>query len=221
MSTIKLKATKREESGKQVSALRKKGLIPAVSYGHNVQNKNLTLNLNEFNKVFASAGFSTLVDLEIEGGEMTTVVITDYQRDPVLHNFTHVDFKEVNLKEEMVVDVAIKFIGESPAVKTGCSIITVLDSVEVKCLPADLPHEFIVDLSTLAKAEDHIAIKDLVVPAKVKITNDPADFIVIVKALKVEAEPVIVAPVVEAPKAGTEPAKTDKTAEVKKVDSKK
>lgn len=193
MSTIILKAEKREALGREADALRQQGLIPAVIYGHKLENQNISLPEKDFWKVYAEAGTSTLVDLEIAGGKKAKAIITDIQRHPVKHNIIHVDLHQINMKEEMTAQVSLKFIGEAPAIKSvGGVLLTNLESVEVKCLPDDLPHEFTVDLSHLDKIDSHITVKDLVVPEGVKIMNHPDEFIAVIKAVKVEAEAPIV-----------------------------
>ena len=192
MDSIILKAKKREELGKKVSQLREQGLIPAVLYGHKIKNNNLTLTANDFTKVFQQAGTSTLIDLEVEGGKPVKVIVADIQRDPVKHDVIHADLHQIRMDEEITADVNLIFIGEAPAVKElGGVLLTNLEHVQVKCLPGDLPHDFEVNLEKLETINSHIAIKELDVPEKVNILNDPEDFIAVVKEVKAEEEPVV------------------------------
>jgi large subunit ribosomal protein L25 len=186
---IILKAKKREELNKKVNELREKGFIPAVLYGNNIENKNLTLTANEFVKVYQEAGTSTLIDLEVGEKQPVKVIIADIQRDPVKHTIMHADFHQINMQEEITTEVALDFIGESPAVKkAGGVLLKNMEAVEVKCLPGDLPHSFIVNLEKLDVIDSHFAVKDLEVSDKVKILVDPEELIAIVKAMKVEEE---------------------------------
>ncbi|MFH1565553.1 MAG: 50S ribosomal protein L25 [bacterium] len=221
---IILKAQKREELSKKNKILRTKGLIPAVLYGKKFDNVNLKVSAKEFLTAYKQAGTSTLVDLEIEEGKPIKVIITDTQRDPVKSNIIHIDFKQINMQEEITADVNLVFIGESPVVKeSGGVVLKNMESVSVKCLPGDLPHNLKVDLSKLAVIDSHFAINDLEVDGKVKILNDPEDVIVLVKAMKVEKEPVVAAGVadVKAEDAKEGEKKEGEAKDAKKEDNKK
>lgn len=47
-----------------------------------------------------------------------------------------------------------------------------LDEVEITCLPANLPHEIEVDLSSLATFEDSITVSSLKLPAGVEVLSE-------------------------------------------------
>jgi large subunit ribosomal protein L25 len=98
------------------------------------------------------------------------------------------------MKEEVEADVHIRFEGESNAVKEFSAIlVTALDTVTVRCLPANLPHDLPVDLSKLAEIGSTITVADIVVPEGVEIINNKEDVIAI--AQEQRAEEVEVAPV--------------------------
>jgi large subunit ribosomal protein L25 len=69
MTTPQLHAQTRTVIGKQVKQLRKQGLVPAVVYGHGTQATSIMFPVLEYEKLFRSAGTSTLVDLVIDGRE--------------------------------------------------------------------------------------------------------------------------------------------------------
>jgi len=189
MSEFKLKAIKREITGGAVESLRKEGLIPGVVYGKGKENLNLTVNKTEFNKVFGKTGENTLIDLEIEGAGMKNVLAKEVQFQPVTDEPIHIDFYEVKMDEEIETEVPLKFVNESPAVKDlEGTLITNKTAVEVKCLPANIPHEIEVDISKLATFEDSIQAKDLNIPAKVELLTDPEETIALVNPPRSEEE---------------------------------
>lgn len=187
MEKINLKVTLRgEESLKQE---REKGMIPAVLYGQKKENKSLWLEELAFGKVFEKAGENTVVVLDLEGGAKDNVLICDYQIDPLSGKFRHVDFLRINMKEDVETNVPLVFVGEAPAVKEkGGILIKVLDEVEVKCLPGNIPQEFEVDLTKLVNFEDVIAISDLTIPEGVEILDDPETVIASVSEPRSEEE---------------------------------
>lgn len=168
---------------------REKGMIPAVLYGQKKENKSLWLDELAFGKVFEKAGENTVVVLDLEGGAKDNVLICDYQIDPLSGKFRHVDFLRINMKEDVETNVPLVFVGEAPAVKEkGGILIKVLDEVEVKCLPGNIPQEFEVDLTKLVNFEDVIAISDLTIPEGVEILDDPETVIASVSEPRSEEE---------------------------------
>lgn len=187
MEKINLKVTLRgEENLKQEG---EKGMIPAVLYGQKKENKSLWLEELAFGKVFEKAGENTVVVLDLEGGAKDNVLICDYQIDPLSGKFRHVDFLRINMKEDVETNVPLVFVGEAPAVKEkGGILIKVLDEVEVKCLPGNIPQEFEVDLTKLVNFEDVISISDLAIPEGVEILDDPETVIASVSEPRSEEE---------------------------------
>lgn len=186
--TITLKVEVRNIVGKKVAKFRKENKIPAVMYGNKVASQNLWINDLDFSRAFNKAGESALVELEI-GKEKHNVLIHELQHDHRSGKVSHVDFFRVNMKEEVETEIPLEFMGESEAVKAhGGVLIKNMDAVLVKCLPADLPEKFVVDLSKLATFEDHITVADLKTSDKVEIMLEDETVIAVVAAPRTEAE---------------------------------
>ncbi len=190
---LNLKAEKRKDIGKKVKVLRKKGVLPAVLYGPEIDNLAIQLDLKEFEKTYRKAGESTLIDLEI-GDKKFSVLIHEIKKDPLSGNPIHVDFYQPILTEEAEAAVPIVFEGEAPAVKDlGGTLIKEIQEVEVKALPRDLPHEIKVDVSSLKTFENEILIKDLKIADNVKILKEPNEIVALVtppQKEEVEEKPV-------------------------------
>ena len=186
--TTTLEAKKREITGKKVKKLRKENLIPAVLYGHETKPQNLLVNYLDFKKVYEKAGENALVELAVDG-KKANVLVHDTQVDPISGNISHVDFFQVNMKEEVETEIPLEFIGEAPAVKElGGVLVKSLDEITVKCLPADLPEKYEIDISKLATFDDFIAVKDLKVSEKVEILADPETIIASVQEPRTQEE---------------------------------
>jgi large subunit ribosomal protein L25 len=155
--------------GKQVKSLRKDGLIPAELYGHGTKNEHLSVSAKEFNKVYKTAGSSTMLTLTV-GKEKTSAMIHDIVRDSVKSDIIHVDFYQVRMDEKITAHVPLEFIGESLAVKEKNAVINhSLAEVEVEAFPQDIPHTIVVDLSALTDIDTSIYVKDLVMPKGVEV----------------------------------------------------
>ncbi|MBP9747935.1 50S ribosomal protein L25 [Patescibacteria group bacterium] len=176
-----LRTTKRAKD--ELAKLR----IPAVLYGQGVVPQSLSLAKTEFSRVFAAAGSSSLIDVQIEGGQTVKAVIKAVQGHVLSLEPVHVDLHQVRMDQMMTAEIPLNFIGEAPAVKVhGGTLIKSMDAVTVRCLPANLPHEINVDLSTLATPEDAITVGSLVLPAGVEIENEASATIATVAAALTE-----------------------------------
>ena len=185
-----LAALPRTEMGKATSHLRKAGRIPAVVFGNGASTP-VSVDAHEFQLLRRRAGANALIDLEVEGGQTTPVVINGVQLHRVNRTPLHVDLFRVNLTEDMTVDVVVRSIGESEAVtKEGGTLLHAVDHVRVRARPDRLPKFIEVDVSTLATFEAVIAVRDLPVPPGATILNDPDEVIFRVLAPRVaEVEP--------------------------------
>lgn len=179
MSTnVVLKATHRTVTGKQVKALRRQGVLPAVIYGHTVEPISISLDQHEATIQLAGISSSTIVTIDVEGQEHTALV-REKQRDYVKNRLIHVDFQVVSLTEKIRTAVHIEIMGTSPAVKDfNAVIVHNVNQVEVEALPRDLPERFIVDISKLAAIGDAVYVRDLEVSSAVAILTDPDEIIV-------------------------------------------
>lgn len=189
--TLSLQATPREKTGRKgAGVVRGEGLIPAVLYGHGIENQSLSVEATAFERVFAAAGESTLISLTVgDGAEAVQVLVHDVQRDPLSYRITHVDLYQVNMKEEIRAEVELNFVGIAPAVKNlGGILIKNITHVEVRCLPANLPHDIEVDISVLATFQDSIRVSDLSVGEGVSIEHEATDTVASVSEPRSEAE---------------------------------
>lgn len=171
---IIVKAKIRKEKAKKV---RKEGKIPAVLYGPKIKNLNLEIDEKEFNKILKEVGESSFIKLKIENkkpkGEEFLVLIHDIQYNPLTEKPIHVDFYLPLLKEEIEVKVPIIFEGEAPAVKElGGTFVKIIDEIEVRATPQNLPKEIKVNIDKLKTFEDAILVSDLNLPKGVKVKRE-------------------------------------------------
>ncbi|MFA6533867.1 MAG: 50S ribosomal protein L25 [Patescibacteria group bacterium] len=208
MANLLLKATVREATGRGVEKLRENNLLPAVLYGRELTNQNLAVNYRDFAKVFQTAGESAIVDLQIGEAPAVPVLIQDVQYHPLRQQAIHADFYQVRMDEKLTANIPLTLVGEAPAVKEqGAIFFTSLETIEVKCLPADLPKEVVVDLSSLKNFGDRILVKDLPLGDKVEVLSGAELTVVSVAEPRAEeVEVKVEAPVVEgaAPVEGAE-----------------
>jgi large subunit ribosomal protein L25 len=195
MDEIVLKANRRTLLGKQVKAMRREGMLPAVIYGHYIEPISIVMDLRDTSKSLAGLAPSALVTVDVEG-ETHRALVREKQRNKITGILLHVDFLAVSMKEKLRSQVYMEIVGVPPAIKEFSGVlVTGSDEVEVECLPQDLPERLVVDVSGLMKIGDGIYVRDLVVPEGVKILEEPDTMIALITAQA--AEEVEEAPVVE------------------------
>ncbi len=183
-----LRAKERAKNS-SLKALRDEKAVPAVVYGHNVENQTLSVPAAEFLKVYDEAGYSTLVNLALENGSPVKVLIQDAQFHPVTDAPLHVDFFAVNLKESVDTEIPLEFTGESPAVKDlEGNLVANKNEIQVRALPTALVSELTVDISSLKTFDDVIRVKDLVIPEGIEVLDDPEDVVALVNEPRSEEE---------------------------------
>lgn len=186
MEEVLLQASKRDVVGKKVKALRREGILPAIVYGRGISPVPISLNTRNANQILSAISSSSLVVLEIDGEKHTTL-IRDKQRDPVTEDVLHIDFHEVSMTEKLRTEVMLDFQGESPAVKELMGVlVTVLESLEIECLPQDLPDRIVADLSSLEEIGDSLYVRDISLPPNIELISDIEEMVVIISPPAVE-----------------------------------
>lgn len=188
MEQIELSVAPRTIKGKEVSGLRRSGVVPAVLYGRHTAPVSLQANGRELMRVLMKAGSSRLVTLKIEGSaEPRMALVREVQREPIRGDLWHVDFYGVSMTEKITLSIRVRFDGVSPAAALNEGVLTYgNDSVEIECLPGDLIDSLVVDLTRLVKVGDVVHVSDLKVPETVKILSNPDDLVVRVTRLAAE-----------------------------------
>lgn len=184
-----LSAKTRKETGKEVEALRKSNVIPAVLYGPNVKNISLTVDDQSFDTVYKQAGESSLFNLQVEDKKPVKVLIQAVQRDPLTDEIIHIDFHQIDMAKKITTEVSLKFLGEAKAVKElGGILVKSLSKIKIECLPQNLVHEMEVDISSLNTFDDIIRVEHLKVPEKITVKEKPGEVVISVQEPRAEEE---------------------------------
>jgi large subunit ribosomal protein L25 len=188
MEKVVLQAEKRNVIGKQVKAMRREGKLPAVIYGRHTEPINILLDAHRASLTLGKLTSSSLVTIALDGKEYPTLV-REKQRDYIKNRLLHVDFLTVSLTENIRATVSLHLHGVSAAVKDfNAVLVNNLESLEVECLPTDLPERIELDISVLAHPGDGIRVRDVAVSDKVRVLDDPDTMVVVATFAKVEEE---------------------------------
>ncbi|HIC39874.1 MAG TPA: 50S ribosomal protein L25/general stress protein Ctc [Piscirickettsiaceae bacterium] len=170
--SMTINATTRDDQGKGASRrLRREEQVPAIVYGAGKDPSAITLNIHEITHLLEKEeAFTSVLDLVIDK-KIEPVIVKDLQRHPAKNCITHVDLLRINLKKALVTSIPLHYLGEddNEAMRLGAILNQFVTSIEVSCLPADLPNGIDVDISGLAIG-DHISLTGLNIPEGVTIT---------------------------------------------------
>ena len=188
----KLAAARREITGKKVAYLRRDGKLPAVVFGRGLDSDSLTIDAHEFENIRRHAGANALIDLSVDGGTNTPVLVYGVQTHRVTRRPLHVDLYVVRMTEELTVDVQLVPDGQSEAIETlGGTLLHVLESVRVRALPDHLPQSIHYSIESLATFDDAIYVRDLAIPEDATLLTDGDEVVAKVLPPRVEEEPVV------------------------------
>jgi large subunit ribosomal protein L25 len=196
------------------------GQIPAVIYGSQQDPVAVSVNPRDIARIINSpTGYNTIFKLDIAGGETTPVMVVDRQVDPIRGHLLHADFKRIDLTKRIRVNIPVFTTGEAKGVKVQGGLLEVITrSIEIECLPDDIPEKFVVDVTELMIGQSKRA-SDVGLSGSMKLVSSPDAVIAHSVALRAEevvaapAEAAAVTPVAGAPAAEPEVIKKGKKEE--------
>ena len=158
--------------------LRSKGFIPAVVYKEGKESHAIKIAHRQLLQLLHQHRLEgTIINLKVKDdlkSKARPCLIKEVQYDPVLGDIVHVDFNEISLTKVIKINIPVTVKGEPVGVKQeGGSLEHILWEIEIECLPTDIPKAIEVDVTQM-KMGDAIHIKDIVLPPKVKVLNDPS-----------------------------------------------
>ena len=189
MDTVDITAQTRKETGKSAARrLRRQGFVPAIFYGKDREPKTLKLDARELAEKTGSNTIFQLVISDEENGEneKEIAIVKEIQRDVIKGNILHADLQKIDLNETINTEVPLELAGMEAADFSGGVLQQLMRSVEVECLPLEIPESIKVDVSGL-EIGDAVHVRDL--DAGVEIITDPDEVIVtVVVPTDIEAE---------------------------------
>jgi large subunit ribosomal protein L25 len=162
MERFVLQSEVRDGSGKGVARkLRTTGRLPAILYGRKEAPVGLSLAEVDVRNILRKHHDSAIVDLSVGEGSVLNAIIRDVQRHPATGRILHVDLQRISLTEKIRVEVHVRLNGLAAGVKDQGGILEHgTRSVNVLCLPTEIPEEIPVDVSAL-RIHDAIHIRDI------------------------------------------------------------
>ena len=185
---FKLDIFKRDALSKSsVKALRNENSIPGIFYSYNSKEsipfyiKNDTLNL-------AKKSGARIFNINV-GDKKQTVIFKSIQYHPVTDEVMHIDLYGVNMDQEVTVKVQLLLTGSAAGViNEGGVLVQSLNEIEINCLPADIPENLEVDISSLNLGES-LRAGDINLEEKFSLSTDEMQTIAsVTQAMKEEVK---------------------------------
>ena len=163
------------------------GNIPAVVYGAYQDPVSVAVNPKELTKIIRSnTGLNTIFTLAIAGGESTPVMVVDRQVDPIKGILLHADLKRIDLTKRIRVTVPVVTAGEPAGVKVQGGLLEIISrSVEIECLPDEIPDVFTVNVAELMIGQSKRA-SDVEISGSMKLVSDPQTVIAHIVSIRAE-----------------------------------
>jgi large subunit ribosomal protein L25 len=170
-STLNL--TPRSPEGSRASRrLRREGFVPGVIYGGGDAPEHFAVDARILRNTLAHAG--QIIEVALEGGSSSNVLIKDVQRHPVRGEAVHVDLLRVRMDEKIHATVPLEFTGadEAPGVVEGGVLNQESRELNIEALPGDIPDSLQFDVSGL-EMNATATLSQLTAPPGVKLLDDP------------------------------------------------
>lgn len=175
MEKYTLTVQPRQETGHKVRHLRAEGWVPAVIYGGGQPSQPVQVDMAAMDRLLHRGGATHLIELEGPSLKGTRVLIREIQRHPVRRSLIHLDFVRVSKGSRIRLEVPLVLVGTAPVTSGGAIVLLNSNTVEVECLPDDLPESIEVDVSVLESVHDRITFADLILPKEVQLAGDHGD----------------------------------------------
>jgi large subunit ribosomal protein L25 len=176
--TTKLAVNSRPAQGSRAARrLRRSGRVPGVLYGGGQEPQGFDADARDLR--IALAGTGAVLDLSIDGGKPTPVVLKEAQRHPVRGETTHVDLMRVRLDQAISAVVPLELMGvdDAPGVKQGGILEQITRELNIEALPTAIPESIVHEVGEMQISET-IVLSAIALPEGVTLLDDPEETVV-------------------------------------------
>jgi large subunit ribosomal protein L25 len=188
METMSLNATVRTEFGKGAARkIRKGGDLPAVVYRGGTEALPVIISTDELEAIFRQTGNrNTLIKLDT-GDSDRICMVKAVERHPLSQRIRHVDFYQLDLKEEVEVTIKVVTTGEAKGEELGGRVRIIRRELIVVCKATDIPDSVVIDVTEL-EVDDILRISQIAAPKGCKFVANLDFNVVTVVGKRMEEE---------------------------------
>src|SRR3954470_24135189 len=176
--STKLSLTARAPEGsRSARRLRRSGEVPGVIYGGDGEPSHFAVDARILRNTLAHSG--AILDVSIDGGTASPVLVKDVQRHPVRGEIMHVDLLRVNMNETIQTTVVLELLGadDAPGVSEGGVLNQETRELNIEALPGDIPDSIQHDVSGM-EMNATLHLSELTPPAGITFLDDPEETLV-------------------------------------------
>ena len=160
--------------------------VPAVVYHSGMEATPLSIDKISLNKALRTG--QMIFEVNVEDKDQF-VLVKEIQYHPVTDEIIHIDFQKVKEDEKISLEVAVRSSGEAQGVKLGGLLVQMLNSVTIKCKPAEIPEFLEIDVTDM-EMNTNLFVKDITLPSDVEMLTAEDIAVVSVQEPKQEKEEV-------------------------------
>lgn len=170
--SLQLQVEKRELLRKKAKQLSDEGRLLGNIHGKGEASIAIHGAYKEMSNVVETAGYNHPIELTVAGEKVRLVLVSDVDRDTISQRLHHVTFQTIKRGVKVTTTVPVTLIGESPAVRQGLVLVTLIDEIEIEAIPSQIPEVLEADISSLEEEGDSVAVASLTIPDGVSISID-------------------------------------------------
>jgi large subunit ribosomal protein L25 len=161
--------------------------VPGIVYGGGEDSIPFQVDARELRQALAHAG--AVLDLAIDGGGSTPVVVKELARHPVSGDTMHVDLLRVRLDQAIQTTVVLELTGveNAPGVKEGGVLEQITRELTVQALPTDIPDMLEHEVSEMVIG-DTLTLAAIRAPGSVTLLDDPETVIATLSPPRLQLE---------------------------------
>jgi len=174
MKVVTMKTENRSPNGtSEARRTRRGGRLPAVIYGEEKGCEHVSLDMHDFTVELGRG--ARVIDLSGEAG-VQRVLLRDLQWDALGAKLLHADFVRTNPTKQLSLRVPVELSGIPKGIAEGGILSVPRRTVELSCLPGDIPERVEVDVTHLELGTSLLA-GELTLPEKVSLAEDASTII--------------------------------------------
>jgi large subunit ribosomal protein L25 len=160
------------EGSRSARRLRRSGQVPGVIYGGGEDPQLFAVDARILRNTLAHAG--AILEVALDGGGTSPVLVKDVQRHPVRGEALHVDLLRVRMDQAIHTTVTLELVGAdvAPGVVQGGVLSQGVVELNIEALPGDIPDAVQFDVSGL-EINESAALGSVPPPRGVTFLDDP------------------------------------------------
>jgi large subunit ribosomal protein L25 len=170
-------ASRSVEGSRSTRRLRREGLVPGIVYGGGGEPETFAVDARLLRNTLAHSG--AVLELSIDGGTATPVIVKDVQNHPVRGQAIHVDLLRVNMNEPIHAVVVLDLQGGelAPGVTEGGVLSQGIRELNIMALPDNIPDSIPHDVSGL-EMNATVMLSAVTVPDGVTLLDDAEETVI-------------------------------------------